>query len=90
MHCPPRISSPWARCRVLLVIAVLPVFGCKGTETATRGGPADVGGTVVIATPADATTLLPQLISGITDREVTDLLYDHQADTGGGGDPLRL
>ncbi|MEP6621825.1 MAG: peptide ABC transporter substrate-binding protein [bacterium] len=64
------------------VLAAVAVAGCKGTETAATAGPADVGGTIVIATPSDAGTMLPPLITGITDREVTDLLYDRLAEIG--------
>ncbi len=64
------------------MFATMAVAGCKGTEQATTAGPADVGGTIVIATAADAGTLLPPLIAGITDREVTDLLYDRLAEIG--------
>lgn len=67
---------------VIVVIAAVAAAGCKGTETAKSAGPADVGGTIVIATAADAGTLLPPLTSSITDREVTDLLYDRLADIG--------
>ncbi|MDQ2667405.1 MAG: peptide ABC transporter substrate-binding protein, partial [Gemmatimonadota bacterium] len=63
-------------------VACLVTLGCKGTEQATPSGPADIGGTLVIATPADAGTLLPPLIGGITDRQATDLLYDRLAEIG--------
>jgi peptide/nickel transport system substrate-binding protein len=66
-----------------LAVAVLGLAACKGTDTATTAaGPADIGGTMVIASPADAGTMLPVLISSNTDREVTDLLYDRLADIG--------
>ncbi|CAN5511957.1 peptide-binding protein [soil metagenome] len=61
-------------------MACVVILGCKGTEQATTAGPADIGGTLVIATPADAGTLLPPLIANITDRQTTDLLYDRLAD----------
>jgi peptide/nickel transport system substrate-binding protein len=69
--------------RVSLVVA-LALVGCKGTEppAATKPGPNDVGGTLVIATAADAGTILPPLIGGVMDREVSDLLYDRLADIG--------
>jgi peptide/nickel transport system substrate-binding protein len=63
-----------------VVVAVFALAGCKGTEEAKTAGPADIGGTIIIATPADAGTLLPPLVAQITDREVTDLLYDRLAD----------
>ncbi len=75
-----RTSRGCARLLAPVVIAVLAVAGCKGTEQATTAGPNDVGGTVIIATAADAGSLLPPLVQNITDREVTDLLYDRLAD----------
>lgn len=63
-------------------MACLAALACKGTETATSAGPADIGGTLVITTPADLGTLLPPLIERITDRQATDLLYDRLADIG--------
>jgi peptide/nickel transport system substrate-binding protein len=65
-----------------LVVAAFALAGCKGTETAVNAGPADVGGTIVIATAGDAVTMLPPLIERVTDRQITDLLYDHLAEIG--------
>ncbi|HEY2066923.1 MAG TPA: ABC transporter substrate-binding protein, partial [Gemmatimonadaceae bacterium] len=58
------------------------LLGCKGSEppVATKPGPNDIGGTVVIATATDAGTILPPLVTGVMDREVSDLLYDRLAD----------
>ncbi len=65
------------------VLAALAAVGCKGTEKEqTVAGPADIGGTMVIATAADATSLLPSIVNVITDRQVTDLLFDRLADIG--------
>jgi ABC-type dipeptide transport system, periplasmic component len=70
-----------ARCCAPIAVAALALAACKGSEpTPTAGGPADVGGTMVISTPADATTILPTLVGAITDRAVTDLLYDRLAE----------
>ena len=77
-----RISSHRARVFARLFAASFAVAGCKGSEEAKTAGPADVGGTMVIATAADATSLLPSLVSVITDRQVTDLIYDRLADIG--------
>ena len=80
------ISSRASLRRVRLIVpmfaASLAVAGCKGTEDAKTAGPNDVGGTVVIATAADASSLLPSLVTVITDRQVTDLLFDRLADIG--------
>jgi len=65
------------------LLVLLALAACKGVEQApTSAGPEDVGGTIVIATPSDASTLLPPLAAAITDREVTDLLYDRLAEIG--------
>jgi peptide/nickel transport system substrate-binding protein len=77
-----RISSRRIRSVAPLLLASLVVAGCKGTEQATTAGPNDVGGTMVIATAADASSLLPSLVNVITDRQVTDLLFDRLADIG--------
>ena len=76
------LSLRHARRRASLVVAAIAVVSCKGMETAAVAGPADVGGTIVIATPADAGTMLPPLLYSNTDRAVTDLLYDRLADIG--------
>ena len=80
MHQFSRASARQARRAARLSIACLVAVACKGLEKQTTSGPADVGGTLVISTPADAGTLLPPLIGGITDRQATDLLYDRLAD----------
>jgi peptide/nickel transport system substrate-binding protein len=74
---------PRARRWAPLAAAVFALASCKGSEpTPTAAGPADIGGTMVIATSADAGTMLPALVNGIVDREVTDLLYDRLAQIG--------
>jgi len=75
-----RFSARPAQLVALMSVACLLTLGCKGMEKATSSGPADIGGTLVISTPADAGTLLPPLIGSITDRQATDLLYDRLAD----------
>lgn len=80
------IRSAWtSRSRVLLSasLALATLTGCKGTEKGPAvAGPADIGGTIVIATSADAATMLPLLVTTLTDRQVTDQLYDRLADIG--------
>ncbi len=77
-----RFTSARLRLAIPLVVASLAIEGCKGLDDTKAGGPADVGGTLVISTPSDAGTMLPPLIQGITDRQVTDLLYDRLAEIG--------
>jgi peptide/nickel transport system substrate-binding protein len=64
-----------------ILLATLTLASCKGAEPSSAGA-GDVGGTMVISTAADANTMLPPVITGITDREVTDLLYDRLAQIG--------
>lgn len=65
------------------MVVALAFLGCKGSEPpATTPGPNDVGGTVVIATATDAGTILPPLVGGIIEREVSDMVYDRLADIG--------
>jgi peptide/nickel transport system substrate-binding protein len=67
----------------MLAFVCLSLAACKGVEAPkSEAGPADIGGTIVIATPSDAATLLPPIITTIIDRQVTDLVFDHLADIG--------
>ncbi len=77
-----RFSPMSPRLAASFLLATLAIAGCKGLDDAKTTGPADIGGTLVITTAADAGTLLPPLIASITDRQVTDLLYDRLADIG--------
>src|SRR3954451_9836272 len=76
-----RFVRPTAAAAVMLAGSLL-IQSCKGSEQSTSSGTGDIGGTLIISTAADAKTLLPQLYAGITDRQVTDLLFDHLADIG--------
>jgi hypothetical protein len=48
----------------------------------TGAGSTGVGGTVVIATGADAETLFPPLAQGLTARQVVDLVFEPLAELG--------
>ena len=75
-----RLSAPLA---LTACAAAVILSACTGSEpAATTPGPADIGGTMVVAVPGDAGTLLPPLVGFIVDREVTDLLYDRLAEIG--------
>ena len=64
-----------------MAVAALALVACTDSKpSSTAAGPGDVGGTLVIATPVDATTILPTLVNAITDRTVSDLLYDRLAE----------
>lgn len=62
-------------------IAGVLLFGCTEVKQQS-GGPADVGGTMVIATPAEPGVILPALYTSIIERQVTDLLFDRLAEIG--------
>ena len=72
---------PLRACRgATLAAAAFALASCSGSEpTPSAAGPADVGGTMVISTPADAGTMLPMLTESNVDHFVTDLLYDRLA-----------
>ena len=78
----PRVALP-VRAWLPLVSAAVIAVGCTGSEpAATTAGPADIGGTMVVAIPGDAGTLLPPLAGFIVDKEATDMLYDRLAEIG--------
>lgn len=76
-------SLPTFRVRrwVPLGLAAAALISCKdtGPTTADTG---DTGGTMVVSVAGDAGTILPPLMAGILDREVSDLLYDRLAEIG--------
>jgi peptide/nickel transport system substrate-binding protein len=64
-------------------IAGFLLIGCRDVQQQPQAaGPADVGGTMVIATPAEPVVLLPGLQTTIIERQVTDLLFDRLAEIG--------
>ena len=66
-------------------IAGVLLFGCTEVkEQPQSAGPADVGGTMVVATPAEPGSILPGLYSTSIERQVTDLLFDRLAEIGDG------
>jgi peptide/nickel transport system substrate-binding protein len=66
-------------------IAGVLLVGCTEVkEQPKSAGPADVGGTMVVATPAEPGSILPGLYSTSIERQVTDLLFDRLAEIGDG------
>ena len=63
-------------------VAALALAGCSGSEPSSTAKPAETGGTMVIASPSDATTLLAPLAGTSVDRQITDMLYDRLAELG--------
>jgi peptide/nickel transport system substrate-binding protein len=61
------------------VVALVVQTGCAG-ERETTSTPAEVGGTLVIATPAEPEILLPPLVQTLPAKQVVDQLYDFLAD----------
>ena len=66
--------------RIIVIALLLFIEGC--TEKAPGTGPADTGGTLVIATTADPGTLFPPF--GITTqaKQISEQIYDYLADVG--------
>jgi peptide/nickel transport system substrate-binding protein len=66
--------------RIVVIALFLFIGGC--TEKAPGTGPADTGGTLVIATTADPGTLFPPF--GITTqaKQISEQIYDYLADVG--------
>ena len=56
------------------------LFGCTEVQQQKAAGPADVGGTMLVATPSEPGVLLPTLQVQSIEKEVTDLLYDRLAE----------
>ncbi len=68
--------------RTILLIAVLIPIAATACGNNERGTAGNGGGTMVLATPNDAGSLLPPLVNDATGRAVTDQLYDRLAEVG--------
>jgi peptide/nickel transport system substrate-binding protein len=85
MHLESRRSRLRAARWPLAALAGLAIAGCRDVRQPPEqqaAGPADIGGTMVVATPAEPATLLPALQGTIIERQITDLLFDRLADIG--------
>lgn len=69
------MTHPLSR-RLALVLCVVAVTGCRGTDAPPTGG------ILVVSAGADAETLFPPLVASSQGRAVTELLYDKLADIG--------
>ena len=79
----PRSLRPHAARWTHLALAGLVLAGCRDVQQQPDvAGPNDVGGTMVIAQPAEPATLLPALQGQIIEKQITDLLYDRLAEIG--------
>jgi peptide/nickel transport system substrate-binding protein len=67
---------------ILAALGGLALVGCRDVQQQTAAGPADVGGTMVVASPAEPATLLPALQSSVIEKQITDMLFDRLADIG--------
>ncbi|MDP1891916.1 MAG: peptide ABC transporter substrate-binding protein [Gemmatimonadaceae bacterium] len=63
-------------CRLALVLCVVAISGCRGTDATPTGG------ILVVSAGADAETLFPPMVASSQARAVTELLYDKLADIG--------
>lgn len=77
---PTRSSRARLRWAPLALAATL-VAGCKGSEPSGNAA-GETGGTIVVAMPGEVGTLLPGLVVSMSDRQLTDLLYDRLAEIG--------
>jgi peptide/nickel transport system substrate-binding protein len=68
-----------SRNRAILILA-LAAGACRGGERAASTG--DVGGTIIIAAPADPGSLVPQLALSTVDKQIDDQLFDYLAEIG--------
>ena len=58
---------------LVVLVSLVVAIGC--TDTPTQNAPR--GGTLVIATTADADMLFPPLLNSLTGRQVTEMVYDY-------------
>lgn len=68
--------------RRMMLGALLAAAACGGSERTTSA--ADAGGTLIIATPADADALLPPLVMTATGRSVADNIFERLAEPASG------
>ena len=66
--------------RIVVVALFLFIGGC--TEKTPGTGPADTGGTLVIATTADPGTLFPPFSITTQAKQISEQIYDYLADVG--------
>jgi peptide/nickel transport system substrate-binding protein len=79
---PRSFRTPAARWTHALIAALL-LAGCKDVQQQpAAAGPNDIGGTMVLAQPAEPGTLLPALVGMSIEKQITDLLYDRLAEIG--------
>ncbi|MBV6522346.1 MAG: Oligopeptide-binding protein AppA [Gemmatimonadaceae bacterium] len=65
-------------CGLTVAVIAGTVSGCGGRESPGLGATVD-GGTIVIAAPAEAETLLPPTIISLAAKQVVDQIFDHLA-----------
>jgi peptide/nickel transport system substrate-binding protein len=74
--------TPAARWTHALIAGLL-LASCKDVQQQpAAAGPNDIGGTMVIAQPAEPGTLLPALMGMSIEKQIMDLLYDRLAEIG--------
>jgi peptide/nickel transport system substrate-binding protein len=79
----PRSFRPHAARWTHLALAGLVLAGCRDVQQQpVVAGPNDVGGTMVVAQPAEPGSLLPALVGTSIERQITDLIYDRLAEIG--------
>ena len=69
----------WRGPIVMLLLASL--VACGRNDAGQQSGGTTDGGTLVVAAPAEAETLLPPLINSLAAKQIVDLLFDHLAES---------
>jgi peptide/nickel transport system substrate-binding protein len=79
----PRSFPPHAARWTHVALAGLLLAACQDVKQQPAvAGPNDVGGTMVIAQPADPATLLPAIVTLSIEKQISELLYDRLAEIG--------
>jgi peptide/nickel transport system substrate-binding protein len=68
-----------AAMKQILLLGILAVIGCSGSEATSKG---TSGGTLAISVGGDPDVLIPPLVSTVQALEITDMIYDRLADIG--------
>jgi peptide/nickel transport system substrate-binding protein len=71
------------RTKALVVLSALSIAACSSKDRgSSTGDTGDTGGTVIVATPGDASDIFPPLVNDANGRMVQDLVFDRLAEIG--------
>ena len=74
--------------RIAITLTLVTLAACGGDDESrassdtTGGADGAPGGTLIIATAAEPSFLFPPLVTGVSDRQITDMLFDRLAEIG--------